>query len=72
MDVNLLSARIETLQQAVESSAANHNGLVGRLLEARELLSSLVNPSEGVEAAVIDVCEEVREGVAEFDVAVAE
>ena len=39
MNINTLEARVKELEQTIEQSAANHNGLVGRLMEAKELLS---------------------------------
>lgn len=38
--------RIKELELAVEKSAANHNALVGRLIECRELLSKLEQQEE--------------------------
>ena len=61
MDANQLIARIDALQQAVEQSAANHNGLVGRLLEAKELLQQMAQPVQ----EVVEACEEVVAAVAE-------
>ena len=46
MDANALIERIKELEKQIEQSAANHNGLVGRLLEAKDLLHSLVSTEE--------------------------
>lgn len=34
-----LQARVSDLEKALEQSAANHNALMGRIMESKELLS---------------------------------
>lgn len=57
MDANQLIARIGELQEAVEKSAAYHNGLVGRLMEARETLERMANPSQMSSEQELDAVE---------------
>lgn len=49
LDKESLLARIKELQFQLEESATRHNGLIGRLMEAQELLAAL-DKKEAVEA----------------------
>lgn len=63
MDANQLMLRVNELQQAVEQSMANHNSLVGRLLEARELLQRMAGTCD--EQAVVSCESEADCGIVE-------
>lgn len=41
---DLLTHRIGILEKAIQDSIQNHNGLLGRLVEAKELLAHLLMP----------------------------
>ena len=61
MDVHALMSRIKEIEQAVEQSAANHNGLIGRLLEAKELLEKLSQPlNESMDSNIVVDAERVN------------
>ena len=65
LDANIIISRIAQLKEAVDQSAANHNGLVGRLLEAQELLASLAQPIAAVVEECVDAVEDAIDAVAE-------
>lgn len=48
--VKMLKERIEMLTQAVPHSMANHNALVGRLEEAKDLLKETLQKMESSKA----------------------
>lgn len=55
MGANVLIERIKELETAIEQSAANHNAMVGRMLEAKELLHSMaINNDSVVDAEVVN------------------
>ncbi len=64
MDVNAIIARIGELEKIIEQSAANHNGLVGRLMELKDLLARLAEPAaeiiHGVEEIAKDVVDVIQ------------
>lgn len=43
MDANTIIQRIGELEKLVEQSAAQHNSLVGRLLELRDMLTRMAD-----------------------------
>ncbi len=58
MDITHIMQRVKDLENAVLQSLSNHNGLLGRLAEAQDLLQMM---HKGLEVAeeVIEVAEEV-------------
>lgn len=52
MMIDELKKRIEDLQQALDQSAGQHNSLVGRLSEAKELLAKMEKQPSPDEVAV--------------------
>lgn len=46
MEIEVLSKRIQDLNDAIAQSSAQHNALVGRLEEAKWMLSELVKKDE--------------------------
>ena len=49
MNMQELEARIKELAQAIEQSMANHNALIGRIEEAKFILSELEKVAEVVQ-----------------------
>ena len=47
-----LEVRIKELEVAIEKSAANHNGMVGMLMEAKNIYQLAKDAAPAVEAAV--------------------
>ena len=46
MNKELLEQRVKDIQAAIDQSAANHNALMGRLEEAKFVLSQFKEPEE--------------------------
>lgn len=62
MSLQAIEDRIKEITAAIEQSAANHNGLLGRLSEAQHLLSVVAAVVPCVEPAV-EVVEAVESAV---------
>lgn len=66
MDKEQLELRIKEIQTAIEQSAANHNGLLGRLLEAQHVLDNIKSiEAEAKETAKVIVNEMKDAGIVE-------
>lgn len=65
MSLQAIEDRIKEITAAIEQSAANHNGLLGRLSEAQHLLSviSEVAPNVAPAVEVIEAVEAVVKSV---------
>lgn len=57
-----LAERVKSIEEAVERSMANHNALIGRLQEAKEMLSFFADDKE---ENVIDDIKDAAESVPE-------
>lgn len=63
MDLTSIEARVKQLEDAVVNSIANHNALLGRLNEAKEILGHLAEAGN----AIIGVGETIAEVVNEVE-----
>jgi len=52
MTISELEQRIKDMAKALEQSVANHNALVGRIEEAKEILAAMVKAVNVVEDVV--------------------
>lgn len=57
MNKELLEQRVKDIQAAIDQSAANHNALMGRLEEAKFILSQFKEPEEPEENQPVPVAE---------------
>jgi len=66
--IEQLQARVKEIEEAVDKSAANHNVLVGRLTELRDILAGMQAPKadavveypvNSIESEVVNVVDDV-------------
>lgn len=53
MQKEIIEMRIKELTEAIDRSAAQHNALLGRINEAREILK-MIEEDKNTETAVVD------------------
>ena len=63
MEVAILEARISDLEKAIEQSAANHNALIGRLMECKDSLTRLNSVCSSAPVVPAEVCLEEAVGI---------